>query len=158
MLFRSVSSQPDAGTSVRIYLPAEKKIARDRTPLSSDLNGTQTILMVDDEDLMLTMGQTVLSTFGYRVLTANSGEKALQVFHDTKSTIDLLITDMVMPKMNGRELIEKVRGVSPATRVLCATACTRSLLIEKQLDFLTKPFTAQQLLRKAREALTAQVS
>ena len=100
----------------------------------------------------------VLKSRGYRVLTANSGEKALQVIHDTKSLIDLLITDMVMPKMNGRELIEKVRVLSPATRVLCATACTRSPVIEKQIDFLTKPFSAQQLLRKAREALTPETA
>jgi two-component system cell cycle sensor histidine kinase/response regulator CckA len=69
-----------------------------------------------------------------------------------------MITDMVMPKMNGRELIEKVRVISPSTRIVCGTACTRSVVIEKQLDFLTKPFTSQQLLRKVKEALTAQIS
>ena len=69
-----------------------------------------------------------------------------------------MITDMVMPKMNGRELIEKVVVLSPATRIVCATACTRTTVMENQFDFLSKPFTAQQLLRKTREALMAQVS
>ncbi len=154
----AVSSQLGQGASVRIYLPAIKKIVEEKVIKDNELEGKETILVVDDEELVLTMSALVLKSRGYRVLTANSGEKALQIFQNSKSIIDLLITDMVMPKMNGRELIEKVRGVSPATRVLCATACLRSLQIVKQLDFLTKPFTAQQLLRKTREALTAQVT
>lgn len=154
----AVSSQLGQGTSVRVYLPALKKIVEEKVIKDYELDGSETILVVDDEEMVLTMAELVLKSRGYRVLTAGSGEKALQVFHDTKSLIDLLITDMVMPKMNGRELIEKVRAISPATKVLCATACTRSLTIEKQLEFLTKPFTAQQLLRKAKETLTAQAA
>ena len=152
----AVSSQLGQGASVRVYLPALKKFVEEKIIKDYELDGEETILVVDDEEMVLTMAEMVLKSRGYRVLTANSGEKALQLIHETKSLIDLLITDMVMPKMNGRELIEKVRAVSPATRVLCATACTRSADIEKQIDFLGKPFTAQQLLRKAREALTAQ--
>ena len=154
----SISSQLGQGTSVRVYLPAVKKVMEEKVITDDELNGKETILVVDDEEMVLTLADMVLKSRGYRVLTAASGEKALQVFHDTKSLIDLLVTDMVMPKMNGRELIEKVRVISPATRIVCATACTRSIDIEKQLDFLTKPFSAQQLLRKVREALTAQVA
>ena len=121
----AVSSQLGQGTAVRVYLPAVKKIVEEKIISDDELSGKETILVVDDEEMVLTMAELVLKSRGYRVLTANNGEKALQIFHDTKSTIDLLVTDMVMPKMNGRELIEKVRGVSPATRVLCATACTR---------------------------------
>src|SRR5208337_1466375 len=74
----AVSSQPGVGTSVRVYLPAEKRIVRGSgLAANDDLNGTQTILIVDDEDLLLTMGQTILSAYGYRVLTANSGQVAL---------------------------------------------------------------------------------
>jgi CheY-like chemotaxis protein len=131
----------------------EEKVITD-----DELGGKETILVVDDEEMVLTMAEMVLKSRGYRVMTAGSGEKGLKVFTDTKSLIDLLITDMVMPKMNGRELIEKVRVISPATRIVCATACSRSIDIEKQLDFLTKPFSAQQLLRKVRETLTAQVA
>lgn len=151
----AVSSQLGQGTAVRVYLPAVRKFVEEKIIADSALDGKETILVVDDEEMVLTMAELVLKSRGYRVLTASSGEKALQMFHDTKSLIDLMVTDMVMPKMNGRELIEKVRQVSPATRVLCATACTRSSIIDQQLDILPKPFTAQQLLRKAREALTA---
>jgi nitrogen-specific signal transduction histidine kinase len=152
----SISSQLGQGTSVRIYLPASKKVIEEKVITDNELAGRETVLVVDDEEMVLTMAEMVLKSRGYRVLTASSGEKALQVFSDTKSTIDLMITDMVMPKMNGRELIEKVRVISPATRIVCGTACSRSMVIEKQLDFLTKPFTARQLLLKTREALTAQ--
>jgi two-component system, cell cycle sensor histidine kinase and response regulator CckA len=152
----AVSSQLGQGASVRVYLPAMRKIVEENVIKDDELDGKETILVVDDEEMVLTMSELVLKSRGYRVLTAGSGEKALQVMQQTNSTIDLLITDMVMPKMNGRELIEKVRALSPSTRLLCATACNRSLHIEKQVEFLTKPFTAQQLLRKTREALTAQ--
>ena len=152
----SISSTLGQGASVRVYLPAVKKVVEEKVITDDQLDGKETILVVDDEEMVLTLAEMVLKSRGYRVLTANSGEKALKVFGETQSLIDLMITDMVMPKMNGRELIEKVHVVSPATRIVCATACSRSLEIEKQLDFLTKPFSAQQLLHKTREALTAQ--
>jgi two-component system, cell cycle sensor histidine kinase and response regulator CckA len=154
----AISSQLGRGTSVRIYLPAVRKVVEEKVIKDDELNGKETVLVVDDEVMVLTMSEMILKSRGYRVLTAASGEEALEVLSKTKSLIDLMITDMVMPKMNGRELIEKVRVISPATRIVCSTACTRSLVIEKQLDFLTKPFTCQQLLRKVKEALTAELS
>lgn len=154
----AISSQLGHGTSVRLYLPAVKKVVEEKVIGDDDLEGKETILVVDDEEMVLTLAEMVLKSRGYRVLTANTGEGGLDVFAKTKSLIDLMITDMVMPKMNGRELIEKVRVISPATRIVCATACTRSLQVENELDFLTKPFTAQELLRKVKEALTAQLT
>ena len=106
---------------MRLYLPATKKIMEERSIPEGGLSGKQTILVVDDEEMVLTLAQMVLSSQGYRVLTAVSGEKALEVMSKTGSDIDLLITDMVMPGMNGRELIEKVRATSPRTRIVCAT-------------------------------------
>ena len=151
----AVSSQLGQGTSVRVYLPAVKKVVDEEKVMKDyELDGKETILVVDDEEMVLTMADLVLKSRGYRVLTANSGEKAVEIVGNTHSLIDLMITDMVMPKMNGRELIEKVRALSPSTRIVCATACSRSLIMEQQLDFLTKPFSAQQLLRKTRESLT----
>ena len=80
-------ASPGAGTSVRIYLPANDKIVRRGAADLADLRGTQTILMVDDEDLLLTMGQMVLSSYGYTVLTANSGAKALELFGHWKDRL-----------------------------------------------------------------------
>lgn len=154
----SISSTLGQGSTVRVYLPAVKKIVEEKVITNDQLGGKETILLVDDEELVLTMAEMVLKSRGYRVLTASSGEKALKIFEEKKLSIDLLITDMVMPKMNGRELIEKVRVLSPATRIMCATACTRSMAMERKLDFLSKPFSAQELLRRTREALMAEMA
>jgi two-component system cell cycle sensor histidine kinase/response regulator CckA len=149
----AVSSQVNAGTSVRIYLPAEKKLAHETSVDATNLNGTQTILMVDDEDLLLTMGQTVLSAFGYKVLTANSGQKALEIFAQAKSRVDLVITDLVMPAMSGRELVEHIHQLSPETRILCTSGFVRPNSEATNSFYLQKPFTSQELLVKVKNAL-----
>ena len=149
----AVSSQLGQGTSVRVYLPAIKKFVKDRTLKNNDLTGNQTILMVDDEDLMLTMGQMVLSSFGYRVLTANSGQKALQIFSQAPSEIDLVITDLVMPQMSGRELMEHLRRISSEVKILCASGFVRPANTEEEETYLQKPFTSQDLLRKVKQVL-----
>lgn len=149
----AVSSQPDAGTSVRIYLPAETKIVRDHVPAAKDLNGTQTILMVDDEDLMLTMGKTILSAFGYHVLTANSGQKALEILARRDISVDLIITDLLMPSMSGRELVVHVNRLAPGTRVLQISGFVRSGNAEEETAYLQKPFSSQDLLIKVKRVL-----
>jgi two-component system, cell cycle sensor histidine kinase and response regulator CckA len=150
----AVSSQVDRGTTVRVYLPAQKKIVRDHAFQADHLNGTETILMIDDEELLLTMGEMVLSSFGYRVLTANSGAKGLEVFSRNHGQIDLVITDLVMPRMSGRELIEQLRRVSPHVKIVCSSGYIRSLNTEEEEMYLQKPFTSLDLLRKVRQALS----
>ena len=149
----AVSSRPGAGASVRVYLPAEKSFARDQSVTSDDLSGTQTILMVDDEDLLLTMGQTILSTYGYRVLTANSGQKALDILSKNDQTVDLVITDLVMPAMSGRELVEHIQRLSPATRIMCTSGYIWPASQANSHPYLQKPFTSQELLLKVKQAL-----
>lgn len=151
----AVSSKAGAGTSVRIYLPAEKRVVQYNRVSTADLNGTQTVLMVDDEDLMLTMGQTVLSTFGYHVLTANSGQKALDIISKGDKTIDLVITDLVMPAMSGRELVEHLRKVSPNMRVLCTSGYVPPPAQIDDSAYLQKPFTSQELLVKVKQVLAS---
>ena len=151
----AISSQPDVGTSVRVYLPAEKKLVRDEGVTSSDLNGSQTILMVDDEDLLLTMGKTILSAYGYQVLTANGGQKALDILSQKDTAVDLVITDLVMPAMSGRELVEHIRKISPATRIICTSGYVWPAGQESDGAYLQKPFTSQGLLLKVKQALQA---
>ena len=151
----AVSSQPGAGTSVRIYLPAEKRVVQDNRLSMDKLNGSQTILMVDDEDLLLTMGQVVLSSFGYQVLTANSGQKALDIISKNDPKIDLVITDMVMPVMSGRELVEQLRKISPTMRVLCTSGYVPPPVQSEEAAYLQKPFTSQDLLSKVKQVLGA---
>jgi CheY-like chemotaxis protein len=151
----AVSSRPAAGTSVRIYLPAEKRILKENGLSGDDLRGSETILMVDDEDLVLTMGQTILGAYGYRVLTANSGQKALDALASNQA-IDLVITDLVMPAMSGSELVEHIRQVSPATRILCTSGYVWPTGPHTEAtDYLQKPFTSQDLLLKVKQVLTS---
>ena len=150
-----VSSQPLAGTIVRLYLPATGRIVRAAPIASADLNGNQTVLLVDDEDLLLNMGQMVLSSFGYTVLTANSGKKALEIFSTSKKKIDLVITDLVMPNMSGRELSEQILALKPETRILWSSGYVRAAETQEQERYLQKPFSSQDLLRKVKEILTA---
>jgi CheY-like chemotaxis protein len=152
----AISSQPGAGTSVRLYLPAERKHVLDDGITSGDLSGTQTILMVDDEDLLLTMGKTILSTYGYRVLTANGGQKALDVLSQKDSKVELVITDLVMPAMSGRELVEHIRQVSPSMRIICTSGYVWPAGQETDGAYLQKPFTSQELLLKVKQALNAE--
>ncbi|MBI5386224.1 MAG: response regulator [Verrucomicrobia bacterium] len=151
----AISSQLGQGSAVRIYLPAVKKIIEEKAIADGVLGGQQSILVVDDEEMVLTMAQMVLSSHGYNVMTASSGEKALEVMARSQTQVDLLVTDMVMPGMNGRELIEKVRASSPATRIVCSTGCSPAQAGGGEVDFLLKPFTSQQLLRKVKETLTS---
>ena len=149
-----MSSQPGADASVRVYLPAEKNIVKDSTEFTDGLTGTQNILMVDDEDLLLTMGETILSEYGYLVSTANSGPKALEIISKAQKPFDLLITDLVMPVMSGRELVEHVRQVSPETHILCTSGYLWPAQQQEQVAYLQKPFTTQELLLRVKQVLS----
>jgi len=149
----AVSSQPGAGTSVRVYLPAEKQFVAQGSGTDEDLRGTETILVVDDESLLLTMAETILTEYGYCVLTANGGQQALDILSGDHVQIDLIITDLVMPGMGGRELVERVRQLLPGTRIMCTSGY--ALQADKQTDtpYLQKPFTSRELLAKVKQVL-----
>lgn len=148
----AVSSQA-GGASVRVYLPGTGRIARETPAAPTDLTGTETILLVDDEDLLLTMGQMVLSSFGYTVLTANSGAKALEIFSNPAQKIHLVITDLVMPNMSGRELSDQILKMAPGTPILWSSGYVRGS--EENADrYLAKPFSSQDLLRKVKQVLS----
>ena len=114
--------------------------------------------MVDDEDLLLTMGKTILSAYGYRVLTANGGQKALEILSQKDTPVDLVITDLVMPAMSGRELVEHIRQLSPATRIICTSGYVWPAGQETDGAYLQKPFTSQELLLKVKQALRPEAS
>ncbi|HEX7862566.1 MAG TPA: ATP-binding protein [Verrucomicrobiae bacterium] len=151
----AVQSEVGKGTNVRLYLPTQKKVIEQEANLD-DLSGSATILLIDDEDLLLTMGEMVLSSFGYKVLTANSGAKALEIFKEKAPEIDLVITDLVMPQMSGRELIERLRKKKADVKVICASGFVRPPSTEDQQNYLQKPFASQDLLRKVKQVLSAE--
>ena len=150
----AISSQKGTGTSARVYLPASKKTVKGGGAVEmSELCGVETVLIVDDEELLLNMAQMVLSSFGYRALTASGGRMALEILG--KEPVDLVITDLVMPGMSGRELIDRIRKSSPQTRIICSSGYVRTVSDDEDELYLQKPFTAQELLRRVKDALTA---
>ena len=149
----AVSSQPGAGASVRIYLPAEKGLLRDGSGGDENFNGTETILVVDDEDLILTMAETILAEYGYHVLTAGSGQKAMAILSRADTQVDLIITDLVMPVMSGRELVERVRQLKPEARILCMSGYAMPADRQTGTAYLQKPFTSRELVSKVKQVL-----
>ena len=150
----AISSQVGKGTSARVYLPAERTFVHDSLPADQELHGTGTILVVDDESLLLTMAETILSDFGYQVLTANNGEKALQVLAQPGTRVNLVITDLVMPGMGGRELIERIRQQGLEMPILATSVYVQPDDKHTHAGYLQKPFTSTDLLRRVQAALT----
>jgi signal transduction histidine kinase/CheY-like chemotaxis protein len=151
----AISSHVGKGTSARVYLPAEKTFVHESLAANKELRGTGTILVVDDENLLLTMADTILSDFGYRVLTANTGQKALQLLAQADPAVSLVITDLVMPGMGGRELIERIRQQGLAMPILCTSGYVQPEDKQAHTGYLQKPFTSTDLLRKVKAALAA---
>ncbi len=157
----AIQNEPCRGCSVSIHLPSLKTLVTDTHERDEDLErtGAHTILMVDDEEVLLTMGETILSSYGYSVLTATNGEEALRLFKSSADSIDLVITDIVMPNMSGRELIEKLRVLAPDLKIICSSgyvppAHKRPTNGTEEQNFLQKPFTSRDLLRKVKQALS----
>ncbi len=148
-----ISSQPGAGTSARVYLPAEKEYIHESAGTEGDLQGTETVLVVDDENLLLTMAETILTEYGYKVLTANSGQKALTILSRDDITADLVVTDLVMPGMGGRELVERIRQLSPKMSILCTSGYVMPADKQTGTSYLQKPFTSAELLAKVKQVL-----
>jgi signal transduction histidine kinase len=150
-----VSSQPGSGTSARVYLPAEKDFIRESAGAEGDLQGTETVLVVDDENLLLTMAETILTDYGYKVLTANSGQKALAILSQDDLKADLVVTDLVMPGMGGRELVERIHQLAPAMRILCTSGYVMPSDKQTGTAYLQKPFTSAELLSKVKQILAS---
>jgi two-component system, cell cycle sensor histidine kinase and response regulator CckA len=149
----AISSQLGAGVSVRLYLPAGKELLRDSSGGDENLHGTETILVVDDEELILTMGETILTDYGYRVLTAGSGQKAMAILSREDTKVDLIVTDLVMPVMSGRELVERVRQLKPDAKILCMSGYVMPSDKQTGTAYLQKPFTSRELLAKVKQAI-----
>jgi two-component system cell cycle sensor histidine kinase/response regulator CckA len=156
-----VDSSLGKGSSFRIYLPrhSEQITAAEPKPASSEKSsGSETILLVEDADPLRKLAQTFLVTNGFRVLSAASGEEALTLAANHGSALDLLLTDVVMPGMNGRVLAEQLSLRQPGIKVLYMSGYTDSFIaghgvLQAGTNLLHKPFTEEILLGKVREVL-----
>jgi PAS domain S-box-containing protein len=148
-----VDSRPGCGTTFRIYLPVVEQSADDlETPQQSPvLRGTETILLVEDEDGVRRVVETMLKRHGYQVLSSASSTDAMGLAERHQGEIDLLITDVVMPGMNGRKMAECMLMLRARMKVLYVSGYGES--IDSHAAFLQKPFTTDELALKIREVL-----
>jgi len=157
-----VYSEPEMGTTFKIYIPrvdADVDVIT-VSPPPVTLNGSETILLVEDEDQIRTVAGEILRKQGYQVLEARSAAEALLHCEKHAGRIDLLLTDVVMPQMSGPELAKRMIGVRPGVKVLCMSGYTDDALVRHgaanaEVAYLQKPITPDKLARKVRSVLDA---
>jgi two-component system cell cycle sensor histidine kinase/response regulator CckA len=164
--FIFVDSRPGQGATFEIYLPryyseeAGPAIRADagEAVVLKDLTGRGTIMLVEDDDPVRIFGARALRNKGYKVIEAKSGEAALHLIRDADETIDLLITDVVMPRMDGPSLVREVRELHPQMKVIFISGYTEDTFRQRLdsdsgIDFLPKPFSLKQLATRVRDVL-----
>jgi CheY-like chemotaxis protein len=155
-------SEVGQGTTFKIYLPRVYEaldVTAQRAPTTDLHTGTETVLLVEDEPMLRELGLLVLSGLGYRVLPADNGVQALRLLDQHRGqAIDLLVTDLIMPEMGGKELAERLRQLSPHTKVLFCSGYTEDAIahdgkLDADASFMQKPYTIDSLASKVREVL-----
>ncbi len=152
-------STPGEGSTFRIYLPAEAGRIRKKTRVKGDLFvHNKTVLIIEDDPVVRAIAGEILSGLGYRVLEAEDGDDGLQVYNRNKDEIDVILLDMVMPKMNGREVFEELMTLDPHVKVVFSSGFSHDRgfheLMEKGArGFIQKPYRQQELGRVIKEAL-----
>lgn len=160
--FITIDSEPGKGTAFRIYLPCHKPTGIPSRP--EDLqqpisNGRETILLVEDEVSILNLTAKLLEQLGYHVLTASSPREAIRLARDSAAEIHLLMTDVVMPEMNGQELLRNLSPLYPKLTCLFMSGYTANVIahhgvLDENVHFIPKPFSLTALSAKVREALS----
>jgi PAS domain S-box-containing protein len=161
-----VNSDPGHGTTFRIYLPrvvepGELAVTQRATSVLAPKQPVETVLIVEDETNLRRMACQYLEKQGYRILEAADGAAAVQICVAHQGPIDLLLTDVIMPGMNGHELAERVRSLRPDTKVLYMSGYTENVIghngtLDPGINLLQKPFTLQALKERVREVLDAE--
>ena len=157
--FINVYSEKGHGTTFNVYLPAsEKKIIEEKKPAGDTLRGTETVLFVDDEDMIIEVAEELFEELGYKVLTTGSGREAIETYEKNKERIDMVLLDMVMPDMSGGETYDKLKEINPDVKVLLASGYSMNGTATEIMDrgcngFIQKPFKMKELSQKLREIL-----
>ena len=158
--FLHVFSQPGAGSTFRVYLPIST-ISEPRLPVVEDdkpVGGQETLLVVEDHSGLREMAHETLVGLGYQVLLASDGEEAVQIFQAHSDEIDLALLDVMLPKLNGSEIYDRIHSQKPDLPVVFATGYSPDMALlqkaqEKNLPVLHKPYSPRDLARKVRETL-----
>ncbi len=158
----NVYSEVGQGTTFTIYLPAsDKQVATESHPASELVRGNESVLLVDDETMVLEVGRKMLKKLGYQVLTAGSGRMALDILKTRPSEIDLIILDMIMPEIGGGETFDRIQQIAPGIKVLLSSGYSINgqaiEILRRGCDgFIQKPFGLNDLSEKIREVLGKQ--
>jgi CheY-like chemotaxis protein len=155
-----VSSEPGKGTTFRIYLPLvmDDFVVGDQTSIPSPLaGGTETLLIVDDEEIVRVFLKKILERAGYKVIVAADGDEALKRFREQQD-IDLVLSDVVMPNKNGKVILDEIRKIMPEIKVIFISGYTADIMQkqgiqEEAIELITKPFKKNDILRKIREVM-----
>ena len=156
-----VYSEPGEGTVLKVFLPQFQSSGEPQPKVSVDTvvpRGSETILLVEDEDVVRGLARQILEQAGYNVLDARGGEEAIRLCHERRAPIDLLLTDVVMPETSGKEVAARLTRLRPLTRVLYMSGYTDDAIVhhgvlDSDVEFIQKPFTPIALARKVREVL-----
>ncbi|MEW6350803.1 MAG: ATP-binding protein [Thermodesulfobacteriota bacterium] len=156
----SCDSEPGVGTTLRIYFPVAEQEGPEAVTdtIQMPAGGSETLLLVDDDEAVRTLGAEMLELAGYCVLRAANGREALQIFAREKDEISLVILDLVMPEMGGRKCLEEILKIDPAAKVLIASGYsangqTKNVLEQGATGFVSKPFDFKQILLAVRKSL-----
>ncbi len=156
-----VYSEPDKGTSFKIYLPVfqgTERIADEISVTPRSLTGTETILIVEDDSALRELTKLTLTGYGYKILEASKGSEALEICKNNPGEIDFLLTDVVLPRMSGKEAADKIAKMCPGIKILFMSGYTdeaiaRHGVLEEGINLLQKPFTPPVLAQKVRDVL-----
>lgn len=155
-----VYSEPGEGTSFKIYFPRVLEEAKPlvKSSVSKTAGGQETVLVVEDEKMVCRLAVKLLSRRGYQVLSATSPGEAIAMVEQHEGPIDLLLTDVIMPKINGRELADKITELQPEIKVLFTSGYTQNIIahhgvMDENVEFLAKPYSLEALASRVREVL-----
>ncbi|NNL42261.1 MAG: response regulator, partial [Desulfobacterales bacterium] len=158
----SCYSEPGEGTTFKIYLPViDAEIKEEILEQKEEIipaGGSEAIILVDDEEFILELGEEILSKFGYRVYTAPDAESALKIYQEMKNSISLIILDLIMPGMGGRRCLEELMKMNPSLKVIIASGFSvngpaKEILQSGAKGFIDKPYDVKQMLNMVREVL-----
>ena len=157
--FIEVDSAPGKGSAFTIYLPAIEKKAVKETAVSKPLShGKGTILVIDDEEIIRNVARDILHELGYDVLLASGGKEGVKVYADKKDVIDLVILDMIMPEMGGKETFKRLREINPDVKILISSGYGQDSLTEHVMDngeagFIQKPYNINEIAEVIKEVM-----
>ncbi len=157
--FIDVYSEKGEGTTFNIYLPAsEKEVDKEKKSQEEVLKGAETVLLVDDEDMIVEVGQEIIENLGYEVLISKSGNEAIEIYKKNYDRIDMVILDMIMPEMGGGETYDKLKEINPGIKVLLSSGYSidgeATKILERGCNgFIQKPFYMADFSKNIREIL-----